>query len=89
MSPSKVPLAVLEIHVRRPPYCTTCNSTGWWADPYIERPVVCRRCGGRSAVVEYSMFISTSHGMKAVWVGWPTPDQAVVERLLSPGRALP
>lgn len=66
--------ALLEIHIRRPP-CQFCDHGLTTSMVLGLGQVPCSRCHGQAGVVEYSMFLSTSHGVTGRWLEWPGPDQ--------------
>lgn len=62
-------MTVINLVIRRPPRCRTCNRTGFERGRVntFDALVVCRQCHGRSAKVEYYVEYGPRWQRKAVW----------------------
>lgn len=74
--------ARLEIHIRRPP-CRFCSKGRMWSSAFSDTQVICRKCRGQAGIVEYSMFLSTDHGVQCRWLEWPGEEQQILLRDLA------
>lgn len=66
--------ARLEIHIRRPP-CRHCINGKVPSIVWEGQEIFCPVCKGQSGIVEYSMFLSSAHGMTGRWLLWPGSEQ--------------
>lgn len=59
-------MTVVDINIRHPP-CKECHGSG------LMRPtgLLCPKCFGRSAVVEYWMIFWSGNSGRAKWFEWP------------------
>jgi hypothetical protein len=64
-------MCVVDIEMRLPPHCPTCNGIGWVQREPHHQARQCSRCLGRSADVEYRLIVWTAGDGHGWWLTWP------------------